>query len=97
MSRDIVLRTEAAQITKYRLPNSGSDLSKRDGFRLIFAVLNHKPDIYLVDVYPKRGPLAQVNVDGNDYKKCIKEILEGKSCGTIQTYDITVSNPLDMA
>ena len=90
ISRDIVFQNQDIHITKSRIPNSGSNLSKSNGFRLIYIVSNNYPNIYLVDIYPKRGPLAKLNVDKNDYITVLKNMKDDKEKDALKEIDLSI-------
>ena len=49
------------RVIKVRIPNSGQNLSKSDGFRLIILCNKKYKHIALLNVYAKRGKLAQLD------------------------------------
>lgn len=74
---------------KIRVLSCGGN-AKSEGFRLIVFV--HKTDkkYYLLDVYPKTGPLNKSNMKKDERKLCLEELLAEKKNNTLFT--ITFDN-----
>lgn len=62
INRDMVLDDKNFSIIKLRVPNSRQNLSKKDGFRLIYLVHKQKEEVIFLYVYPKRGPQGLISV-----------------------------------
>ena len=63
---------------------------KRNVFRVIYIFSNNYPNIYLVDIYPNRGPLAQLNVDKNDYITFLKNMKDDKEKDALKEIDLSI-------
>jgi mRNA-degrading endonuclease RelE of RelBE toxin-antitoxin system len=54
----MVLNEDNFSIIKLRVPNSGRNLSKKDGFRLLYLVHRQKEEVVFLYIYPKRDHKA---------------------------------------
>lgn len=57
---------------KLRLPDKRQHLSKSDGYRLIYLVLKDMPVVAFLTVYPKRGPLQQLDIPDAELKELVE-------------------------
>lgn len=79
MNRDMILMEDDLLIIKLRLPDKKQRLSKKDGFRLIYLVSKVNNFVAFLDVYPKNGPLQQLDIDEKEVKRLIAEfVVEGE-------------------
>jgi len=88
-SPDMVRIEREFKIIKIRMPNSGSKLSKRDGYRLIYLINSKKSIVCLFYVYPKTGSLRQINISDSDLKKYLEEFINDFSSKTLVCHDLT--------
>lgn len=80
MNRDMVLIENDLIVIKMRLPDHKQKLSKKDGFRLIYLVSKVNEIVVFLDVYPKNGPLQQLDIDNKEIKRLIAEYInEGEN------------------
>ena len=63
-------------------------LSKKDGYRLIYIVYKDREEVGLLDVYPKNGPLQQLDIDDKQVLNLVQQYLEEKVNGTLSSYSI---------
>ena len=70
-NRDMVLMDSESIIIKLRLPDRRQHLSKSDGYRLIYLVLKDHPVVAFLTVYPKRGPLQQLDIPDAELKRLV--------------------------
>lgn len=70
-NRDMVLMDDDTITIKLRLPDKRQHLSKSDGYRLIYLVLKNMPVVSFLTVYPKRGPLQQLDIPDVELKKLV--------------------------
>lgn len=78
MNRDMILMEDDSLIIKLRLPDKKQKLSKKDGFRLIYLVSKADDIVVFLDIYPKNGPLQQLDIDLKEVKKLISDfVVEG--------------------
>lgn len=87
-NRDMILITNDAVVIKLRMPDKAQHLSKADGYRLIYMVLKNAPLVVFLDVYPKRGPMQQLDIDDNDINRLIKEFISEATEGSLVFHDI---------
>ena len=90
-NRDMVLLNNDAVVIKLRLPDKKQHLSKADGYRLIYLVLKEKSVVILLDVYPKRGPSQQLDIDDNEIARLIEEFYVELDFGVLVAHDINDS------
>ena len=90
-NRDMVLLNNDAVVIKLRLPDKRQHLSKADGYRLIYLVLKEKSVVVLLDVYPKRGPSQQLDIDDNEIARLIEEFYVELNLGVLVAHDINDS------
>ena len=70
-NRDMVLMDSASITIKLRLPDKRQHLSKSEGYRLIYLVLKDSPVVAFLTVYPKRGPLQQLDIPDAELKELV--------------------------
>ena len=87
-NRDMVLLSNDAVVIKLRLPDKKQHLSKADGYRLIYLVLKEKSVVILLDVYPKRGPSQQLDIDDNEIARLVEEFYVELDSGVLVAHDI---------
>ena len=87
-NRDMVLLNNDAAVIKLRLPDKKQHLSKADGYRLIYLVLKEKSVVILLDVYPKRGPSQQLDIDDNEIARLVEEFYVDLDSGVWVAHDI---------
>lgn len=83
-NNDMILICDELIVIKLRLPDKKHHLSKKDGFRLIYLVSKTVDVVVFLDIYPKNGPLQQLNESNEQLteliksfnKECIHELLE---------------------
>jgi len=71
-NRDMVLMDFDSVTIKLRLPDKHQHLSKSDGYRLIYLVLKSMPVVAFLTVYPKRGPLQQLDIPDAELKELVE-------------------------
>ena len=65
-NRDMILMQNDALAIKLRLPDHRQHLSKKDGYRLIYLVSLVEERVAFLDIYPKRGPLQQLDLSEDE-------------------------------
>jgi len=78
INRDMVLNEDNFTIIKLRVPNSGRNLSKKDGFRLLYLVHRQKEEVIFLYIYPKRGPQGLITLKDNDIISLLKDYVDEK-------------------
>ena len=86
-NRDMILIQNEAVIVKYRLGDKRMKLSKANGYRLIYMVSTIIDRVVFLDVFPKRGPLQQLNIDDKEILKLIEEFNSEASNGLLKEYE----------
>ena len=75
-NNDMILLEGDLVVIKLRLPDKKQHLSRKDGFRLIYLVSKTDEIVVFLDIYPKNGPLQQLDIADNDLKSLLKEFIE---------------------
>ena len=87
-NRDMILLSNDAIVIKLRLPDKKQHLSRADGYRLIYLVLKQMPVVVLLDIYPKRGPSQQLDVDDSEVTRLVQEFYDEFNAGSLVEHDI---------
>ena len=90
-NRDMVLLNNDAVVIKLRLPDKKQHLSKADGYRLIYLVLKERPIVIFLDIYPKRGPLQQLDIEDDEIARLINEFNSELNASKLIAHDINDS------
>ncbi len=87
-NRDMILMDDEHVVIKLRMPDRKHRLSKRDGYRLIYVVYKTVEEVGLLDVYPKNGPMQQLDIDDTEVVRLMQQYLLGKEQGSLISYVI---------
>ena len=88
-TNDRVYQYPEYRVVKLRVANSCQHLPKNNGFRLIYWVSMRHDNVVLMCIYPKRGPLAAVDLVNAEYTRLQTEVFnESKAC-MLHQVDIT--------
>lgn len=87
-NRDMVLMKNDSVVIKLRLQDKKQHLSKSDGYRLIYLVLKERPIVVFLDIYPKRGPLQQLDIEDDEINRLVLEFYAELNAGTLVEHDI---------
>ena len=87
-NRDMVLMDSESITIKLRLPDHWQHLSKADGYRLIYLVLKNSPVVAFLTVYPKRGPLQQLDIPDAELKKLVNIFIAEARNHVVVIHDI---------
>lgn len=87
-NRDMILIDNEAVVIKLRLPDKRQRLSKADGYRLIYMALKQTPLVVFLDIYPKRGPLQQLDIDDKELNRLLQEFVEEFNANTLVFHDM---------
>lgn len=80
-TNDRVYQYPEYRVVKLRVANSDQHLPKNNGFRLIYLVSMRHDSVVLMCIYPKRGPLAAVDLVNAEYTRLQTEVFnESKAC-----------------
>ncbi len=85
-NRDMILMQSEAIIVKLRLPDKKMQLSKANGYRLIYMISTIKERVVFLDVYPKRGPMQQFDIEAKDLTRLLIEFNSEDENGTLEEY-----------
>lgn len=85
-NNDMILISNELIVIKLRLPDKKLHISKRDGFRLIYLVSQVDDLVVFLDVYPKNGPLQQLDIDDKEVKRLIEEFITEGKAGILEEY-----------
>ena len=86
MNRDMILMENNLIAIKLRLPDKKQRLSKKDGFRLIYLVSKVNETVVFLDIYPKNGPLQQLDINEKEVKILISEYIKEGSEGILEDF-----------
>lgn len=87
-NRDMILLNNELVVIKLRLPDKRQHLSKSDGYRLIYLVLKDRPAVVLLDIYPKRGPSQQLDIEDDEVNRLVTEFFDELDSVTLVVHDI---------
>ena len=87
-NRDMILMNNDAVVIKLRMPDKKQKLSKADGYRLIYLVMKQIPLVVLLDIYPKRGPSQQLDIEDNEINRLVMEFITELKAGKLTLHDI---------
>ena len=87
-NHDMILMNDDAVVIKLRVPDKKQRLSKADGYRLIYMVMKQIPLVVLLDIYPKRGPSQQLDIDDNEVTRLVEEFAFESSSEQIVVHDV---------
>ncbi|MCD8385487.1 MAG: hypothetical protein LUD17_01200 [Bacteroidales bacterium] len=85
--RDMILMENDRVVIKLRMADKKAKLSKRDGYRLIYVAFKHEEVVGLLYVYPKRGPMQQINVSDEELTHLIDEFSTEYQNGNIKKWN----------
>lgn len=76
-------------VIKLRLPDKKQRLSKSDGYRLVYLVMKKLPVVTLLDIYPKRGPSQQLDIEANEINRLVLEFISELNTNQLVSHNIT--------
>lgn len=85
---DMILLDDPRVVIKLRLPDKKHRLSKRDGYRLIYLVYKDCEEVALLDVYPKNGPMQQLDIDDQMVVELVRQYVDEKERGVLIPVEI---------
>lgn len=85
---DMILMDSEQIVIKLRLPDKKHRLSKKDGYRLIYLVYKNRKEVAFLDVYPKNGPMQQLDIDDSTVVDLVKQYAVEKEKGLLTVIDI---------
>jgi mRNA-degrading endonuclease RelE of RelBE toxin-antitoxin system len=87
-NRDMVLIDDDHIIIKLRLPDKKHRLSRKDGFRLLYLVYKDVEEVAFLDVYPKNGPLQQLDINDTEIVRLVELYACEKEKGQLTTVNL---------
>lgn len=85
---DMIVIDSDSIVIKLRLPDKRVRLSKKDGYRLIYLVSKITEFVAFLDVYPKRGPNQQLDIEDSELKRLLLCFAEEKENDLLEDYPI---------
>ena len=71
INNDMVLIDADSVVIKLRLPDKKHKLAREDGYRLIYLVSKVNPVVAFLDIYPKNGPMQQLDEDDEALRQLV--------------------------
>ena len=87
-NRDMILLDDPRIIIKLRLPDRKHKLARKDGFRLIYLVYKDADEVAFLDIYPKNGPMQQLDIDDKQVVDLVRQYIDEKEAGILSNYEI---------
>lgn len=87
-NNDMILLEGELIVIKLRLPDKKQHLSRKDGFRLIYLVSKTDEIVVFLDIYPKNGPLQQLDIADDDLKSLLREFIVEVQDDRLEEYPI---------
>ena len=75
-NNDMILLEGDLIIIKLRMPDKKQHLSRKDGYRLIYLVSKTDEIVVFLDIYPKNGPLQQLDIADAELKFLVKQFID---------------------
>jgi len=88
-NRDMILINNDAVVIKLRVQDRRQRLSKADGYRLIYLVMKKIPVVALLDIYPKRGPSQQLDIEDNETNRLVMEFISELNTGQLIQHNLS--------
>ena len=87
-NNDMILWEGERIIIKLRVPDKKQHLSRKDGFRLIYLVSKTDEIVVFLDIYPKNGPLQQLDIADNELKMLVIQFINEAQSDALEDYSI---------
>ena len=87
-NRDMVLLKNETVVIKLRLQDKKQHLSKSESYRLIYLVLKERPIVVFLVIYPKRGPLQQLDIGDNEINRLVQGFYSELDVESLVAHDI---------
>ena len=87
-NRDMILMQNDAIAIKLRLPDHRQRLSKKDGYRLIYLVSMIEERVAFLDIYPKRGPLQQLDIPDEELLRLLALYVQEGDDDLLETFEL---------
>ena len=80
---DMITMDDEHIVVKLRIPDHKHHLSKKDGYRLIYLVYRNREEVVLLDIYPKNGPMQQLDIEDNAVANLVDQYADEKEKGLL--------------
>lgn len=87
-NNDMILLEGDLIIIKLRLPDKKQHLSRKDGYRLIYLVSKTDEIVVFLDIYPKNGPLQQLDIADEQLKCLVKSFILEAQTASLENYSV---------
>ena len=84
----MILMDSERIVIKLRLPDKKHRLSKKDGYRLIYLVYKDHEEVAFLDIYPKNGPMQQLDIEDSMVVDLVEQYAIEKERGLLTVMDI---------
>lgn len=88
INNDMILIDEPRIVIKLRLPDKKHRLAKKDGYRLLYLVYKDREKVGFLDIYPKNGPMQQLDEDDNVVAALVNQYAQEKEADLLEGYRI---------
>lgn len=88
INRDMVRDEKTFSIIKLRMPNSYQNLSKKDGYRLIYLVHKQREEVIFLYVYPKRGAQGLNTISAKDMITLLNDYVNEKQTSMLRLHQL---------
>lgn len=87
-NRDMILMQSDALVVKLRLPDKRQRLSRANGYRLIYLVSLVEERVALLDIYPKRGPLQQLDIPDDELLRLLAQYVDEGNRDALMDFEL---------
>lgn len=88
INNDMVLIDDPRIVIKLRLPDKKHRLAKKDGYRLLYLVYKDREEVGFLDIYPKNGPMQQLDEPDDVIVALIEQYTQEKDADMLIPYEI---------
>lgn len=86
INNDMILLEGDMIVIKLRLPDKKHRLPKKDGYRLIYLVSKVAPVVAFLDIYPKNGPMQQLDEDDKVILDLVSSFIQEGEAGVLEDF-----------
>lgn len=87
-NRDMILMQSDALVVKLRLPDKRQRLSRANGYRLIYLVSLVEERVALLDIYPKREPLQQLDIPEDELLRLLAQYVDEGNRDALKDFEL---------
>lgn len=88
INNDMILIDEPRVVIKLRLPDKKHRLAKKDGYRLLYLVYKDKEEVGFLDIYPKNGPMQQLDEEDDVVVALVDQYAQEKDADLLKDYRV---------